>query len=100
MVNTELNKIIENIIEKNDGLWKCKVCGKITRSKTKIGLHAETHFEGMSHICQICSKSYQNRASLKKHISDIHSKLSSCDVCEKSEMSRKSYRNHKQKCHI
>ena len=98
--NQDLDIQIEELIEKQgQGLWKCRVCGKIAKNKSKIKNHAETHIEGMSHACHICSKTYPNRPALKSHISAIHSEFFSCDVCEKSGMNRAALRNHKQKNH-
>ena len=97
--NTDLDLQISTMIEKSDNLWICKVCGKTTTKKGHIQDHAESHIEGMSHPCHICNKSFSNRPSLRKHIQDIHSELSSCDLCEKSGMNKKSYNDHKRKQH-
>ena len=50
---------IDRIIEKNEGLWRCKVCGKNTLKNTNIRAHAERHIEGVSHTCPICIKHFQ-----------------------------------------
>ena len=37
--------------------WKCKVCGKETKSgKTQMARHVESHLEGVSHPCNQCGK--------------------------------------------
>ena len=97
--NNALDLQISTMIETSDNLWICKVCGKTTTKKGHIQDHAESHIEGMSHPCHICNKSFSNRPSLRKHIQDIHSELSSCDLCEKSGMNKKSYNDHKRKQH-
>jgi len=86
---------MEQMIEKNEGLWKCKVCDKTARTKGDIRKHSERHIEGISHDCHICSKVYRTSHNLQGHISDIHSKLFTCDICGKSGMNRKSYNKHK-----
>ena len=73
--NSLLDNQIKGMIEKQEGTWKCKVCSKISKILGHIKEHAETHIEGMSRICQICSKTFSNRKSLRVHISDIHSQL-------------------------
>jgi ribosomal protein L37AE/L43A len=83
------------MIEKNEGLWKCKVCGKTAATRQHIQNHAERHIEGVSHVCHICSKTLSTRKNLKNHISGNHSELFSCDLCGKSGMTRKEYYNHK-----
>merc|ERR1712179_873129 len=92
-INNELNLQINEMIEKNEGVWRCKICGKTSRSN--IRPHAETHIEGMSHACQICSKTFPNRHSLSSHVSYIHSELFSCDICDKTGMNKQAYRDHK-----
>ena len=97
--NNEMLLQIEQIIEKNEGLWECKVCGKTTPRRSYIQNHAEIHLEGMSHVCHICSKTFSTSQNMKSHISKIHSELFSCDICEKSGMNRAGYRDHKRKYH-
>ena len=87
------------MIEKNEGVWRCKICGKTAPRNHNIRNHAETHIEGMSHACHICSKTFPNRPCLSAHISGIHSKFFSCDLCDKTGMSRVAYRDHKRRNH-
>merc|ERR1712098_414662 len=102
-LNQETNSLLDNqikgMIEKQEGTWKCKVCSKISNRIGIIKQHAETHIEGMSHICQICSKTFPNRNGLECHISSIHSQLISCDVCGRKGMNKNTYRLHKCKKH-
>ena len=98
-INSELDLKIEQIIEKTDGVWKCKICAKTNLQNSYMRRHAESHIEGISHACHICSKSLSTRKSLKDHINKIHSELSTCDLCGKSGMNKMSYYTHKQKQH-
>ena len=102
-LNQETNSLLDNqikgMIEKQEGAWKCKVCSKISKQIGHIKRHAETHIEGMSRICKICSKTFPNRHGLANHISYIHSQLISCDVCGKTGMNKKAYRDHKRRNH-
>jgi rubrerythrin len=86
-------------IEKNDGLWKCKVCGKTAAKRSNMRRHAETHIVGMSHVCHICSKISSTRHNLRSHIFRTHSESFSCKICGKSGMNRAAYTNHKLKNH-
>ena len=70
-MKSETEKYIEKL---DDGNVKCTVCGKISRgtSKTSIKLrdmmrHIETHIEGLTYNCNICSKSCRSQNSLKNH---------------------------------
>merc|ERR1719186_818 len=82
--NLEIDLQIEQMIEKNEGLWHCKVCGKTNNYESNMKQHAETHIEGVSHTCHICNKTFSTRKSLKVHIGNSHSELSfNCPVCIK-----------------
>ena len=69
----EIDLKLDGMIEKHENLWRCKVCGKIAITKQLTQNHAETHIEGVSHACQICSKSFLTRYNLKHHIYNKHS---------------------------
>ena len=97
--NDELSLQINEMIEKREGVWSCKICGKFANRADYIRKHSETHIEGMSHACHICNKSFSNRPGLRHHIMMIHSELSSCDLCGKSGMNKMYYYNHKQRQH-
>ena len=95
MANKDLDLQIKEMIEKSDGVYTCKVCGKAGHNYQNMFRHAETHIEGISHACHICNKSFSTRPTLRNHIL-IHSELLSCDLCGKSGMNKKSYYDHKQ----
>ena len=85
------------MVEKIDQVWTCKLCGKRATNKTNIRRHAETHIGGMSYNCHLCSKSFPAKHPLQKHISNIHCELFSCEICGKSGMTRDMNRYHKKK---
>ena len=95
------NAELELIIENNEGIWNCRVCGKMSDRKDHIKIHAETHKEGVVHSCQICNKISPTRSSLVVHISSFHSGLSlTCDICSKSWVSRNAFNKHNRVHHI
>ena len=66
----DLNEKLESMMEKVDGLWTCKVCGKVDKKNFKANVrnHIEAkHIEGVSHQCNHCGNSYRSRDSLRKH---------------------------------
>ena len=71
-VNAELDKQIEDILVKSNGVWTCKACGKSANHKSKLKQHVETHIDGFSHPCGICGKSYRSRNVLRMHLSRDH----------------------------
>ena len=98
--NNELDLKLEPLIEKGDeGVWKCKVCGKTNKKRKELKRHAEIHLEGVSHICHICGNAVSTRGALRKHISEKHSDLHTCDICGKTGMNRKAYSDHNEKYH-
>ena len=58
----------------NKMLWKCKVCGKIGKSKDKLGFHVESHLNGFIHKCGICKKNFRTRNSRDVHQKYKHKK--------------------------
>jgi len=97
--NLLLDHQIEQMIEKHDGQWRCKVCGKISRQKADIKKHSETHIEGVTHSCHICSKTTSTRHSLQVHILNYHSGLCyTCPVCNKPDMTKIAFKIHKRRC--
>jgi len=95
----ELSLQITEMIEKIEGVWRCKICGKTANAKNHIQYHAETHIEGMSYDCHIYSKIFPNRPGLRSHISGVHTELFSCDICGKTGMNKMAYRAHKLRNH-
>ena len=95
----ELSFQINEMIEKNDDVWTCKICWKTKAHKGDLQKHAETHIKGISHVCHICNKTFTNRHNLRNHISGTHSQLLSCEICGKAGMSRHTYRMHKRSKH-
>ena len=99
--NIGLDLQIEQIIEKKEGLWQCKVCGKTARDKRNTRLHAEIHIKGVSHICHICNKTLRTRDSLRVHIRNYHSELSfTCNICGETGMNKMAYKGHKSTCKV
>ena len=62
----------EEIMGKENGVWRCKQCGKTAKMKHHIRSHIETHIEGVSYSCNICAKSFRSRSSLQVHTSVKH----------------------------
>merc|ERR1719309_1440442 len=65
--NIDLDEKLERMIEKSQGIWKCKVCNKIANQRNVIKNHAETHLQGIQHSCDICMKTYPTRVGVKTH---------------------------------
>ena len=50
----------ESLYEKKDGAWVCLACDYTTTFNSgTVKRHIETHFEGLSYTCALCSKEFR-----------------------------------------
>ena len=70
--NTEANERINELIEKVDGGFSCKACGKISKEIRNHKRHVETHIEGLSYSCQFCDKVFRYSNSRNIHMTRYH----------------------------
>ena len=63
-VEGQINQYMENL---GPGKFVCKICGKTATKTTNIKNHIETHLEGISYPCTICSKSFRFKNSQMDH---------------------------------
>ena len=76
----ELNKMINSMLEYEDGHWKCGRCGQTKKDKTRVKRHIETHIDGISHPCGHCDKSLKTRNALQSHIYKHHTVHGNMDI--------------------
>ena len=75
---SELDKTVEDLIVEENGIMKCKVCGKIAKgtrkSNTRQNLrkHVEIHIAGLTFECDICNKDFRLSESLRTHRRRCH----------------------------
>ena len=76
--NTEdIDKQLDELMEKEGSQYRCKPCGKMSSRKYHAYEHAETHMEGLSFSCHMCDKTFRSRRSLRNHVSTLSSTLCS-----------------------
>jgi hypothetical protein len=98
--NHELDLQIERMIEREERMWKCKVCSKTSNQKGVIKRHTEKHIQGVSHACNLCCKTFSTRHSLQTHTINIHCEsLLTCNICGKTGMNKMTYQNHRNNKH-
>jgi len=69
----DLDKTVDTMIEKIDGCFVCKVCGKPSKFKQNLQGHIESrHITGTSQPCRICGKTFKSRQSLRVHMYTAH----------------------------
>jgi len=62
----------DNLFENCGDEWKCKNCGKTTKTKSNMALHVEIHIEGLSFQCNSCTMVFRNRMQLHTHTKRKH----------------------------
>lgn len=73
LLKIEISKRMESYLDPEGKLkWRCTVCGKGNKQKTKLALHVETHIEGFSHTCELCQREYKTKNSLFTHLYTVH----------------------------
>jgi len=51
----------------SDGTWMCSKCPKVSKKKTQMKEHVESHIEGLLFQCPHCDKTTRSRSTLRKH---------------------------------
>ena len=67
--NEKINESFEKV---STGVFKCKICGKISKQSVNIKQHIETHLEGLSYPCHQCGKTFRSANVLRSHITQKH----------------------------
>jgi hypothetical protein len=63
---------MERLTGTHDGtIWKCLVCERRYKDKTKMKHHIETHLNSVQ-PCPLCSQTCKTRRTLKTHIARAH----------------------------
>ena len=65
--NSEVHEKFEELVVKENGLWRCTVCDKTMKVGRDMRRHLETHLEGLSYDCQHCGKTFRSVNALRQH---------------------------------
>jgi len=57
----------DDLIEHFGDDWKCKHCGKTTKTKSNMTQHIEIHIDGLSFQCNSCTMVFKSRSVLNVH---------------------------------
>ena len=74
MTPKEIEMKIKELYQKVDGVWKCLACD-YTSSRSYSGhmrRHIETHLDGLSYPCNMCTKEFRSKPCLYEHNKIIH----------------------------
>ena len=59
----------ENMMEKVEGVWSCKVCGKKTgHQKSHLRDHIKSHMQPKTISCNLCGKVFKNKLNEGHHV--------------------------------
>ena len=64
---------IDENISVDEGLYKCNLCGRQSKSRTNLKSHIESHSQTPSYGCSHCSKMCNTKNALNMHKKRTHS---------------------------
>ena len=65
--NSEIESKFEELIIRENNIWRCTVCQQISNSKFNIKRHLEIHLSGLSYDCHKCGKNFRSSKALENH---------------------------------
>ncbi|XP_050680676.1 zinc finger protein OZF-like [Leptidea sinapis] len=81
---------------------KCRVCGKITKSKETLKAHEKLHENKAVFVCHVCGKPCSSSCLLKVHL-EVHKenreRCFTCEHCGKKFFTKRTLKTHVAKCH-
>ena len=65
--NAQVEEKFQELILKEDKLFRCTVCNKTMPHRTNMKKHLETHLSGLSYLCPLCGKSFRSENAFLHH---------------------------------
>ena len=65
--NSEIDAKYEELVMKDNEVFKCTVCGRTNKYRCNMRRHIETHLTGLSYECDVCQKSFRSTHGLATH---------------------------------
>ncbi len=78
----------------------CPICGKTILSKFGYDAHVARHSGKFKFWCSTCEKGYWNRANYDQHMNKHLGITFSCELCTKKFLVKSSLKRHLEKCHM
>ena len=63
---------VEELLTRENRVWKCKECNKSFQTKENSRLHAELHVKGLKYFCNHCEQIFPARSKLRTHKHRYH----------------------------
>ena len=74
MTPEEIQRKTGELYERKDGVWRCLECEYTTSiNSSTMKKHVETHLQGLSYTCSICSKDFRSKSNFYLHKSKCSS---------------------------
>lgn len=92
------NAVAEHIQEKHGRNLPpntCLACGRTCKDKKSLLKHSFEHSKEKTFSCTKCTKTFHNKARLKRHMLSHRDKAVSCDVCGEDFPDGRSLMNHR-----
>ena len=70
--NSEVDTKFEELVVKENNVYRCTVCEKTMSHKTNMKKHLETHLTGLSYDCQLCGKTFRSSNLFNVHKTNYH----------------------------
>lgn len=77
--------VVYEVLEREEGmLFKCRQCGKLFPTRSRVQSHAVIHSNAMPYCCEFCKRQFKLSSALHVHKINIHSgvKPFKCDQCD------------------
>ena len=65
--NSEIDAKYEELVVKDNEVFRCTVCGRTNKYRCNMRRHIETHLTGLSYECDVCQKSFRSTHGLATH---------------------------------
>ena len=65
--NSEVDEKFQELIIKEDSLFRCTMCERTMTHKGSMKRHLETHLTGLNYSCQHCDETFRSSMSLSNH---------------------------------
>ena len=65
--NIDVKQLYQELIVKEEGTFRCSICGRSMAHKTNMERHVEIHMTGLTYECKHCYNIFRSGESLKNH---------------------------------
>lgn len=93
----DILNVVSTEVNDNEDNWRCRHCTKEYQRRSSLLRHIKVH--SAQHICKTCTRVFQSEENLQSHNSEKHSDHFLCDTCGKSFNRSSSLKQHIKNMH-